>query len=207
MSCHFASVICGTKTRGALPCDVEGSRREVTLHSEATCTKVRVGDFDGPGCLQRWQLCSLSWCLNSGQHLCKLCWICTKQQAAQYICASCQQDIDCTTLLFVDLTEGKGPLLKQSAPSEQRRAFPIHADLFCHRPGLRVLQVTWHPGSSKASLNSKLSPWHVDRNALTHPDLFLITPVLSIVKQITPIAQPMRYSSVLMQAVTRTLLC
>lgn len=103
------------------------------------------------------------------------------KQAAQYICASCQQDIDCTTLLFVDLTEGKGPLLKQSAPSEHRRAFPIHADLFCHRPGLRILQVTWHPGSSKASLNSKLSPWHADSNALTHPDLFLVTPVLSIV--------------------------
>lgn len=129
------------------------------------------------------------------------------KHAAQYVRASFKQDRDCTTLLCVDLTKGKGSLLKQSAPSEQRKAFPIHADLFCHRPGLRILQITWHPGSSKFSLDSKLSPWHVDRNALTHPDLFLVTPVLSVVTQITPSAPPLRYSSVFMQAVTCTLLC
>ncbi|KAA6422396.1 MAG: Nuclear pore complex -related isoform 2 [Trebouxia sp. A1-2] len=56
-------------------------------------------------------------------------------------------DADCTTLLFVDLTEGNGPLLKQSASSDKRKAYPVHPDLFCHRPGLGVLQVTWHPGS------------------------------------------------------------
>ncbi len=67
--------------------------------------------------------------------------------AAQCACVPLIQDADCTTLLFIDLTEGKGPLLKQSTLSEKRKAYPVHPDLFCHRPGLRVLQVTWHPGS------------------------------------------------------------
>jgi len=66
--------------------------------------------------------------------------------AAQYACVSSKLNADCTTLRFIDLTEGKGPLLKQSALSQKCKAFPVHPDLFCHRPGLRVLQVTWHPG-------------------------------------------------------------
>ncbi len=69
------------------------------------------------------------------------------EHAAQYACVPLKQDADCITLLFIDLTEGKGPLLKQSASSEKRKGYPVHPDLFCHRPGLRVLQVTWHPGS------------------------------------------------------------
>lgn len=60
-----------------------------------------------------------------------------------------QQDPDRITLLLISLTEGKGLVLKQSATQADGKVYPVHPDLY-RRPGLQILQTTWHPGRSLA---------------------------------------------------------